>query len=173
MAIRSLTALGLILFTLLSCSPHDEAAALNQELEEAAKTNQTLRIEPGVGVGPMKFGMTPDQLVEVVGEPYRKTGSAWEYQHLGLAVLFDDRDRINAILAGAFCEPSDVLLDVFKGETAEGLRLRASRKEAVAAFGEPLLVKILDSGFEVLQYENAEFAFRGGELVHMTWRSPG
>jgi len=170
--VRALAPLCLLLVVLAGCSSDDEVTPLVRELEQAAKTNQPLLIEPGVGVGPVRFGMTREQIRGLIGEPYRTTGSFDEYQHLGLAVLFDDDARVQGILAGAWCEPSDILLDVFKGETADGLGLRASREELVLAFGEPLSVREIDDAFELLSYENWEFACRQGRLVHMTWRAP-
>lgn len=157
---------------LAACSPEEEAAALQRDLTEAARTNPPLQITPRVGVGPVEFGMTRVQVHELLGEPYRRTGSADEYQLLGLAVMFDPEERVQLILAGAWCEPSDILLQVFKGETPEGLRLRASKEEVVAEFGEPRRAEVLGTGFEVLHYAVGNFALRDGRLVHMTWKSP-
>jgi hypothetical protein len=150
-----------------------EAAALQDRLLEAAKTNKPLTITPKVGVGPVKFGMSAAEVESALGEPFRTTGRAKEYQHLGLAVVMDERDRVAAILVGAWCEASDILLDVFKGGTEAGVRLRADRGEVVKAHGEPSAVRSVgppEAEFEVLGYDalRAEFALRKGKLVHVT-----
>jgi hypothetical protein len=154
-----------------------EAAALRDRLLEAAKTNKPLIITPKVGIGPVRFGMSAKEVQAALGKPFRTTGRAQEYQHLGLAVVMDKQDRVAAILLGAWCEPSDILLDVFKGGTEAGVRLRAERGQVLKAYGEPSVTSKVgpaETDFEVLRYDNlwAEFAFRKGKLVHITLRRP-
>ncbi len=150
-----------------------EAAALRDRLLAAAKTNKPLTITPKVGVGPVKFGMSAAEVEAALGKPFRMTDRAKEYQHLGLAVVMDKEDRVAAILVGAWCEASDILLDVFKGGTEAGVRLRADRGQVVQAHGEPSAVRSVGSPeaeFEVLTYDalRTEFALRKGKLIHVT-----
>ena len=154
-----------------------EAAKLRSELKRAARQNKPLRITPRVGIGPIRFGMLAAGVKKAVGEPFRVSGKAYEYQRLGLAVMLDREDRVAAILAGAWCESSDVLLDVFKGATREGVKLRSTRQEVVAAYGNPDSTQTVgEKGqeFEVLKYAafRTQFAFRGGKLVHITLKRP-
>lgn len=62
-----------------------------------------MNIEPGIGVGPVKFGMTEDELVELLGEPsiieqeeYIEDKGGWHrvlhYPHLHLNFTFDKED---------------------------------------------------------------------------------
>jgi hypothetical protein len=108
-----------------------------------------------------------------LGKPFRTTGRAREYQHLGLAVIFNKQDQVAALMVGAWCEASDILLDVFKGGTESGVRLRADRGQVVKTYGEPSSVRTVglpEAEFEVLEYDalRAEFALRKGKLVHVT-----
>jgi hypothetical protein len=156
-------------------SPDERSGELQElmtRLEIAKGRNPRISIRPDEGVGELRFGMTRREVLAVIGEPYRVTGDYYEYQHLGMAALFDRSGRVSAILCGAWCEPSDVLLDVFKGETAEGIRLRSSDAEVLRVFGEPLEKEELEQTFMIFHYQNASFAFRRGLLVHMTWKSP-
>jgi hypothetical protein len=121
--------------------------------------------------------MSAKEVQAALGRPFRNTGRAQEYQHLGLAVVMDKQDRVAAILVGAWCEPSDILLDVFKGGTEAGVRLRAERGQVLKAYGEPSVTSKLgpaEADFEVLRYDTlrAEFALRKGRLVHITLRRP-
>lgn len=86
-----------------------EASKLRAELLLDAKKNKPLLITPKVGIGPIRFGMTKKDLEKVMGKPYRVTGKAHEYQHLGFAVIFDRQDKVGAILGGAWCEISDIM----------------------------------------------------------------
>ena len=61
---------------------------------------RTFEIVPGEGIPPIRFGMTPDDVRRVMGEPDRGSGpggqpvvGAWMYG--GLLVNTDDEDRVN------------------------------------------------------------------------------
>ena len=148
------------------------ATTLARDLEAAKATNPEMLIDPDVGVGPIRFGMAVEELKAAVGEPFRITGRAYEYQKLGLAVMLGKDDRVNAILCGAWCEASDVLLDVFKGATKDGIRLRTTPDQVIAVYGRPIETSHLATGFDVLRYDRMRFAFRDGRLVHMTFQRP-
>jgi hypothetical protein len=58
-------------------------------------------IVPGVGVGPIKFGMAMDEVKQALGPPDRTTGKVLEYLSLGLAVIPSKRDgTVGAIMMG-------------------------------------------------------------------------
>ncbi|MCA9411538.1 MAG: hypothetical protein KC944_10045, partial [Candidatus Omnitrophica bacterium] len=145
-----------------------ERVQLLQDLNIAASRNQPMSIDPGVGVGSIRLGMPKSEVIKAIGEPYRITGKAFEYQNLGFALFFDPEDKVNAILCGAWCPPSDILLDVFKGVTPEGIRLRSTIQEVRAAYGQPSATDEIASGFVVLHYGTMDLAFREGKLVHIT-----
>lgn len=157
----------------ISQFPSDsDITKLAEELETAKKTNPILPVVPGVGVGTVKFGMSQSEVIAEIGDPHRITGSAYEYQNLGYAVMFDRENKVNAFVCGAWCPPSDILLDVFKGVTQEGIHLRSSMEEVTTAYGQPLTRKDLDKDFVVFHYKLIWLAFRDGKLVHMTLRKP-
>jgi hypothetical protein len=177
-AVALLTVLGSgVRVPVYADTPEKQAEKLRADLQHAARTNKPLAIRPKVGVGPIRFGMTVPELKKAVGEPYRITGRAYEYQLLGLAVLLDRNDRVTMILVGAWCEHSDALLDVFKGTTREGVKLRSARAEIERAYGKPDSAATVDTAgkaFEVLKYEalRTQFALRRGRLVHITLKPP-
>jgi hypothetical protein len=49
--------------------------------------SESIVIEPGVSIGPVRSGMTIQQVVAELGEPDRKEEAALEYWDLGLSVI--------------------------------------------------------------------------------------
>ena len=150
-----------------------DAKALQVKLKEAATTNQPLAIHPLVGVGEIRFGMTTAELEKHLGKPYRSSKGVHEYQLLGMAFGIDANGSINAIMAGGWCDPSDVLCDVFKGKTDKGIRMRSTREDVQAAYGEPTKQRQIaegDKDFVLWSYDELRMrlAFRNNKLVHIT-----
>ena len=102
LAVLSSTLLGIGVIAAPEDDSRREAEKLRGELKRAARRNKPLAITPGVGVGPLRFGMSAAEVKRAVGIPYRVTGNAYEYQHLGLAVLFDREERVGGIMVGAW-----------------------------------------------------------------------
>ena len=148
----------------------DPYADLDAKLHEAARTNPPLEIVRGERVGPVHFGMTQAEVEEALGPPFRITGSAHEYQMLGFAVLFDREGRVARLLCGAWCEPSDILLDVFKGRTKDGIALGMALHDVTEILGPPRQTTEgpVKSEFGVFDYGDMQLAFRQDRLVHMT-----
>ena len=125
-------------------------------------------VVPGVGVGPIKFGMTMDEVKQALGEPDRASGKALEYLSLGLAVTPSKRDgTVGAIMMGD--GNGSYLVDRFKGATKEGIRMKSTRQEIVAAYGEPESAENEPGGQEVLHYDSGrtQYTLKDGRLVHI------
>ncbi len=125
-------------------------------------------IVPGVGVGPIKFGMTMDAVKQALGEPDRTTGKVLEYLSLGLAVIPSKQDvTVGAIMMGD--GSGSYLMDRFKGVTKEGIRMKSTRQEITVAYGEPESAETEDTGVEVLQYDSGRtrYTLKDGQLVHI------
>jgi hypothetical protein len=125
-------------------------------------------IVPGVGVGPVNFGMTMDEVKQALGEPDRTTGKALEYLSLGMAVIPSKRDgTVGVIMIGD--GSGSYLVDRFRGATKEGIRMKSTRQEIVAAYGEPERAETEASGVEVLQYDSGRtrYTLKDGYLAHI------
>jgi hypothetical protein len=128
-------------------------------------------VVPGIGVGPIKFGMTMDEVQQALGKPDRTHGKALEYLSLGLAVIPSKRDgTVGAIMIGD--GNGSYLVDRFKGATKEGIRMRSTRQEIIAAYGEPENAESEAPGLEVLYYDSGrtEYSLKDGRLVHIAMR---
>ena len=128
-------------------------------------------IVPGVGVGPIKFGMTMDEVKQALGEPDRMHGKALEYLSLGLAVVVSKQDgTVGAIMIGD--GNGSYLVDRFKGATKEGICMKSTRQEIIAAYGAPEDTASEVPGFETLNYDSGrtEYSLKDGRLVHIALR---
>src|SRR5215471_10725677 len=117
------------LFCLASCSKTSES--------ERQGANQPLVIEPHVCVGKVRAGMTVQQVIAELGEPRRRTSSALEYAHLGLAVVHDTNGVVQAVMCGDVTGIRGPFVKAFQGRTKEGIGMNSTREEVVKAFGEP------------------------------------
>jgi hypothetical protein len=103
--------------------------------QEAAE----LTIVPGVGIGRVKFGMSREQIVTVLGEPeFTMHDSYLCYPSKGLQLVLVGRepDKLGTIIAN----PSDAASatrNEFLGQTDKGIRMGSSEKQVRDAYGEP------------------------------------
>jgi len=135
-------------------------------------------IEPLVGVGPIRFGMSRDQIMEHFGPPDRIfEGEVTKLNYVpsrGLSFALDADSGMNEI--GCWSEgmlPSRIT--TFAGRTKEGIGIEATQEEIVAAYGQP---DSTSSGsralVENLHYDKrqAKFTLREGRLISMILNAP-
>jgi hypothetical protein len=100
-----------------------------------------MQVVPLVGVGPVKFGMSRWQVMEVLGKPERTEGSGVAIYYLtskGVHILIDPRRGVRSIECWSAEYPKPFPGTVtFSGKTDKGIGMGASREEIVAAYGEP------------------------------------
>jgi hypothetical protein len=146
------------------------ASACSKNNRTASSTGAAMQIEPGAGVGPIKFGMSMDDLKKTLGEPSRMTGHAQEYLSLGIAVLPGRDGSVGAVMMG---DPGGgQLVEAFKGATKEGIRMKSTRQEVVAAYGQPETARDVGGGLEELRYDSGrtQYTLKDGRLVHIALR---
>ena len=117
-------------------------------------------IELGQGYGPIRFGMSGEDLVAVVGEPQRKGPGTYEYLDLGYAVVLDRQGHVGAMMCGKR----------FSGLTPEGIGMGSTPEEVVSAYGHTQSQS--QTGLLTMSYRSlgAEFTFRDNKLVHIVLR---
>jgi outer membrane lipoprotein-sorting protein len=147
------------------------------ELATLATTNpRSFPIAPGVGVGPLKFGMTESEVVEVLGEPRSQRAAAkgqlLDYGAEGLYLEVSGEEGLRAIhcisqLAYGF----DVR--TFSGKTDNGIGIGASLQQVREAYGEPVQ-EYQNSGIALMQYVSpvVAFKFREGKLSEVILVTP-
>jgi len=100
-----------------------------------------MQVVPLVGVGPVKFGMSRGQVLEVLGQPERTAGRGRAIYYLtsrGVRISIDLRRGVRSIecWSAQHPRPSPGMV-TFSGKTEKGIGMGASREEIVAAYGEP------------------------------------
>ena len=138
------------------------------------ESHAELILEPLVGIGPIQFGMTNDQIIEHFGQPDRIfEGQVTKLHYVpsrGLNFAVDAELGLQEI--GCWSEgmlPSRVT--TFTGKTKEGIGIEASEEEIVAAYGQPDRTSTGSRGIiQNLHYEklSAKFSIKEDKLISMT-----
>lgn len=129
--------------------------------------SEPMLIEPKVSVGPIKAGMTTDEVVGLLGEPQLRTANALEYKRLGFAVMHGPDKVIQVVMCGDVTGLNGPLVKAFTGRTKEGIGLTSTREEVVNAYGQPTSSQKFLGGRESLRYDQLGITFSlEGEKVH-------
>lgn len=161
---RRLGEAGLLIasmFSLAGCSKTSDS--------EGQRANEPVLVEPHVGVGKVRAGMTVQQVIAELGEPQRRTASALEYARLGLAVVHETNGVVQAVMCGDVTGIRGPFVKTFIGRTKEGIGMNSTREEVVRAYGEPTTNERFAGGLESLKYIplGITFTLEGGKVHHM------
>jgi hypothetical protein len=120
-----------------------------REIEENIARTREMKIQPREGVGPLRFGMTPEQAIEALGPPEHRFDrpdirqTILVYRKLGLHLTFDTSGiELRAIIClsdgreTAFSR-GDKPAITFAGTTDEGIGLGNSMDDVRRVYGEP------------------------------------
>ena len=124
------------------CAKRDEP----NDVEESETTVQTVDtdnpestvglIQPGIGVGKVKFGMSFIELKDVLGKPdFDVKGIAHVYSDLGIQILIRDDKVISVICLQHY--PDVPEFKSCKYQTAEGIGIGSTESDVLAAYNEP------------------------------------
>ncbi|HUT28661.1 MAG TPA: hypothetical protein VMX13_02630 [Sedimentisphaerales bacterium] len=98
-------------------------------------------VVPLVGVGPVKFGMSKEQVMQALGQPERMEGGGIVLYYLtskGMSLMVDRRLGVRTMDCWSDQYPMPFPgMVTFDGKTDKGIAMGASREEVVAAYGEP------------------------------------
>jgi outer membrane protein assembly factor BamE (lipoprotein component of BamABCDE complex) len=139
-------------------------------------SSQDGEIIPMVGVGPIKFGMSKDQVIAALGEPdvIEGGGIALFYpKSRGLSFMLDRTKGVREINCWSKNHPMPFPdgMTTYPGKTKEGIAMDATREEIIAAYGEP--DRIVPRGpTEMLDYNElkAQFTIVDNKLVSLRLR---
>jgi hypothetical protein len=134
-------------------------------------------VEVGVGIGPVKFGMSKKQVIEHFGQPDKIEGKDMGLNYVsskGLGFLLHPLKGLINIDCWSQEYPfpfGDI--STFTGATKEGIKMGASRKEIEAAYGQPSSATTQDP-LTTLQYDNvrAIFTLKADRLVKFSTYAP-
>lgn len=138
-------------------------------------STQTDEIIPMVGVGPIKFGMTKDQVIAALGEPdVDEGGIALFYpKKMGLSFRLAPNKGVREISCWSKLHPIPFPdgMTTYAGKTKEGIGMDATRNEIITAYGEPDRTSSRGP-IEVLDYAklNIQFSIVNNKLVSLRLR---
>jgi hypothetical protein len=169
-------------------TPTDEQPASTDETPSTPVTADTppaapetgddqMQIVPLAGVGPLKFGMSKQQVMEVLGQPERSEGGGVALYYLtskGISLLVDPRRGVRTIDCWSAQYPNPFPgLVTFPGKTEKGIGMGATREQIVAAYGEPGAASPT-AALETLRYNQLgmSFVLAQGRLVSIKIAAP-
>lgn len=129
---------------------------------------EKLLLTVGEGIGPVKFGMSREQVVELLGEPDersapkqhirkgRPTWESWCYNSQGLWIGFSDFPEPGG-LSSITCRPANFTSRGFQGKTREGIGLGSSPEDVRRAYGDPTVVQPFKEGLGAYRYPEKWF----------------
>jgi outer membrane lipoprotein-sorting protein len=94
------------------------------------------RVTPGTGIGPIKFGMSKDEIVKILGKPEVEEKTTLQYSSRGFALSVSPQRGL--LLIDCFSQKTCAFkVHDFAGRTEEGIGIGSSLKELEEAFGKP------------------------------------
>jgi hypothetical protein len=155
-----------------------EAPKPDKPDETPVVSSDGLPIILGQGVGPVKFGMPKEQVIEYLGEPGRMEGGGIAMFYLetkGISLVLSPRLGVQEINCWSKeypkMYPDMPDINTFVGKTIEGIGMGAGREQIVAAYGEPDKTDSRDP-FAILHYARlrTQFWLVQNKLVNIKMR---
>ena len=131
-------------------------------------------LEPLVGIDKVAFGMTVDQMKEVLGEPQRTRVPWQEYIDDGFAI-FAMNDAVEMIVCGHRRDPNAGRVKNCKVRTKKGIGMGSSSDDIVQAYGAPDLTERTPDGAIKLKYGSlmSEFMLMNDKVFYMSFTAKG
>jgi len=142
---------------------------------------EKLVLTVGEGIGPAKFGMSKEEVLEVLGEPEEKKKLSpqvregfpvsekemWRYNSQGFSITFSSLPEPG--LHVVICRRGNFVSRDFKGKTKEGIGLGSSPEEVRRAFGEPQDEQPIKDGLGAFRYHDKRLmvGFADGGAAHL------
>jgi len=106
-------------------------------------------IHPGAGIGQLRFGMTVEQMREILGKPDFTMGDE-VFQYPGFAITAREQ-KIYSIACGSIGDRNSPQVALCKCRTPEGITIGSSKADIVAVYGEPTVKKQSNLDKQVLE----------------------
>ena len=110
--------------------------------QRTKESSEDLLIRPGISVGKIEFGMTVQQMKDILGKPdVAGTGISYMYTSLGIEIVAKDKVTISAVLCGNASNRKEPMFkameEACKFKTAEGIGIGSTEVQIIKAFGQP------------------------------------
>jgi len=117
----------------------DESVSPETQAEESSND---LLIQPRIGVGKVRFGMTIKEMKDILGKPdFEEMGISYVYSSLGIQIITVDKATIDRICCGNpenMTDPRMTALEqACKFKTTEGIGIGSTEAQIIEAYGEP------------------------------------
>jgi hypothetical protein len=136
--------------------------------------SSALTIEPLVGIGPIRFGASKDEIVRLLGTPNQASETDLNYlASKGLAFDLRPQGGLQKIKCWSDRISGQFAVTTFTGVTKEGIGMGAARERIVAAYGPPDKTDS-KADFENLYYNSlrTQFTLRQGALASIILEAP-
>ena len=144
-------------------------------------SSDDLVIEALVGIGPVPFGMSKEEVIEHIGRPDHIMGIGTELNYVaskGLSLTVPPDVGMQKIKCWSENLPTKLHFRVttFAGSTKEGIAMGATREEIITAYGQPDRTRTTGPKEEVenLYYDELriKFSLWQGKLIAMILEAP-
>ena len=160
LVVSSLLIFGGLFF--VGCKKAKEEVSKDTEkyTQRTKGSSEDLLIRPGIGVGKIEFGMTVQQMKDILGKPdVAGTGISYMYTSLGIEIVAKGKVTISAILCGNPSNRKDLPMlkameEACKFKTAEGIGIGSTEVQVLKAFGQPTRRRD-----DTLLYKNKRISF--------------
>jgi hypothetical protein len=165
-------------FTIAGCKkeqpPPDSEVEIESSADESlvAEASEAPVIELGVGVGPVRFGMSKEEVIKHLGQPDKTDELMQDVIRLdyisskGLNFGLHPTFGINYIKCHSKEYPDYSHISTFAMKTKKGVAMGASRNQIITAYGEPNRTNTKGS-FTILYYDDlrSEMIITNDKLV--------
>lgn len=168
-----------VLLTLTSCKKKTPATESSEKT--AIVPCEPMVIELGISIGPIRFGMSKDEVIKHFGQPDKISGKGTELNYVssrGLSFTVPTEFGMQQIKCWSDNWPTKLPFTVttFTGRTKEGIGMGAAREKIIVAYGQPDRTRTTGpkEDFENLYYDElrAKFVFVRGKLAAMILDAP-
>jgi len=154
--------------------PQDINLMQTETLEQPIMSLAPAQTEPIIDLKGVKFGMTPEQMFEILGEPTTKSGDHYYYFNLGLAVIINSEGFIEEFICGSV-NPISPMLENCSFATKKGISLGSAKQDVITAYGNPSKIHNYppQKNAQTLEYRNinARFTIIDDKLVQIIYRN--
>jgi hypothetical protein len=137
---------------------------------------KTLVVEPLVGIDKVRFGMTVEEMKQVLGEPQRSRVPLHEYRDFGFAI-FAINNAVTMIACGSRRSSDSPLIKNCKVRTSKGIGMGSGKEDVISSYGQPSSTQQLPgvSNAVSLKYDQlgSEFLLMDDKVVYMMFRTEG
>ncbi len=138
---------------------------------------KTFVVEPLVGIDKVRFGMTVEQMKEILGEPQSSRGILQEYRDFGFAIMALRNNTVTMIACGDRRRPDSPLVKKCSVRTSKGIGMGSSEEDVISAYGQPSSTQQLPGQGNAVMFRydqlSSEFLLMDGKVTYMMFRAEG